>query len=497
MRKPAYFYVLLVAVASMAIGMVLASRLDLTPRSTATLLVEAPPMNSAPITGPIDAHTFREIARSQSPMVVNIRTKSVEPEENVSRNELLPFFEERRPPGRGRRERTAGAGTGFVIDASGFILTNNHVVEDAESIDVGFFDSAIDDFYPARVVGRDPLTDSALIQLTRLPKTALTVARFGDSDRMQPGDWVVAIGNPFNLGHSISVGVVSARGRELQVDDNDGRRVNMLQTDAAINQGNSGGPMLNVRGEVVGINTAILTDHSQNLGIGFAVPINLVRELIPQLRQGKVVRGVIGVRIAPMPSHDYEVFGVTKHTGVVVSSVERDSPASRAGLRRGDIITHFDGREVPNDVALVEMVTRTSPGKTVPIAVLRNRERQTLHVTVDELKQDDAPLNSQATTPTDGSGFGITLSDLTADLARRLETPRGLRGAVVADVEAESSADEGRLDEGDIIVEVNGETVSDATDGRKRLQAVPVGRLARIVVFRDGHEVFLTLRKPS
>ncbi|MGE3190807.1 MAG: S1C family serine protease, partial [Vicinamibacterales bacterium] len=306
-RKTTVFYALLIAVASLAVGMVIASRLDLSPTSSAQTM-EKPPMNSAPLSGPVDASTFRTIARAVTPAVVNIRTESRQ------RTQLTEFFGgddlferffgggQGGQGGRGGREQpreqiSVAAGTGFVIDKAGFILTNNHVVEDATKIEVSFFGDDADVSYGAEIVGHDPLSDSALIKLTEMPKRELQEVRFGDSAQMEPGDWVMAIGNPFGLAHTVSVGVISATERSFPVAD--GRSADVLQTDAAINPGNSGGPLLNVRGEVVGINTAIYSDPRQqgNIGIGFAMPINMIRDLLPQLRAGKVTRGVIGVTI--------------------------------------------------------------------------------------------------------------------------------------------------------------------------------------------------------
>ena len=236
--------------------------------------------------------------------------------------------------------------------------------------------------FNAKVVGRDPLTDSALIELTEKPSRALPEARFGDSEQMQPGDWVMAIGNPFGLDHTVTVGVISALGRQFNVAPQ--RSVYMLQTDAAINPGNSGGPLLNLRGEVVGINTAILSDRASNLGIGFAVPINIVRELLPQLRTGKITRGMIGVSIqgAPISPAQAEAMGLKERKGAVVSTVAPNGPAAKAGLEPGDVVTEFNGRPVNNDRALVEMVVATKPGTTVPVKVIRDGAAKSLNVTV-------------------------------------------------------------------------------------------------------------------
>jgi serine protease Do len=277
-RKTSLFYAVLIAIASVAVGMVIASRLDLTPASAAQA-VSIPPMNSAPLAGAIDATTFRNIAKAQIPTVVNIRTESRQRTQDLTEffggggggEDLLRRFfggggggeqppssqqAPRNPRGRQMPDQlTAGAGTGFVIDKAGFILTNNHVVDGADKITVSFVGASRNEEYAAKVVGHDTLTDSALLQLTEMPSQPLQEAKFGDSAQMQQGDWVMAIGNPFGLGHTVTVGVISALNRPFGGVAQ--REQNMLQTDAAINPGNSGGPLLNVRGEVVGINTAI------------------------------------------------------------------------------------------------------------------------------------------------------------------------------------------------------------------------------------------------
>ncbi|MCR4373841.1 MAG: trypsin-like peptidase domain-containing protein, partial [Acidobacteria bacterium] len=297
-RKATFFYGFLIALASLAAGMVLASRLDFTPASFART-VNVPETNMSPLDGPIDAATFRNIAHDQNPVVVSIRTTTPRRTRTGGPGGgMLEEFFQQQPRG-GRQPElpdATGAGSGFIIDKTGFILTNNHVVEDATGIEVFLFGMDENEpGLPAKVVGKDKLTDSALIQITELPKAPLSEAKFGDSQQIQPGDWVMAIGNPFGFSNTVTVGVVSAVGRtDPQLRPVDGRDLEMIQTDAAINRGNSGGPLLNVRGEVVGINTAIVSDQGGNIGIGFAVPIHLVKEILPGLRTGKVVRGRIG-----------------------------------------------------------------------------------------------------------------------------------------------------------------------------------------------------------
>ncbi|MPY90968.1 MAG: PDZ domain-containing protein [Luteitalea sp.] len=502
-HRTTWFHLLLVAVASTAIGMVLASRLDLAPQSVASGLTTPPPMNSAPLTGAVDAQTFRDVASTVSPIVVNIRTGSTDRARGTTEfdgDDMLRRFFGGEPRNRRRRdaprERVGGAGSGFIIDKAGLILTNNHVVEGADNIDVGFFGGASDDYYPARIVGRDPLTDSALIQLTRLPDRELPVARFGNSDLIQPGDWVMAIGNPFDIGHSISVGIISGLGRPLNVAE--GRRVGTLQTDAAINPGNSGGPMLNIRGEVVGMNTAMLTAQANNLGIGFAVPINVVREIIPQLREGHVTRGVIGIRIQALPSIGFQDFGLTRRVGAIVAAVDPEGPASRGGLEPGDVIVEFGGREVRDDGVLVDLVTRAAPGTRVPLKILRRQQPRTVHVVVDELTSDQdepRPRREMASSRRqEDRGIGVTLDEVPPELMRRLRLQRVTRGALIADVESQSAAD-GALTRGDVIIEINDQRVANAVDAATKLEAVPQDRLARLLVLRDGQRVFVPVRK--
>ncbi|MBI4476914.1 MAG: trypsin-like peptidase domain-containing protein, partial [Acidobacteria bacterium] len=275
-RKTTFFYVLLIAVASLAVGMVIASRLDLSPPSSAQDLA-VPALNSAPLAGALDAGTFRNIARNASPMVVNIRTESRRRAQELTDlfggDDLFRRFfgqPEPSPRQRPRDQVTFAAGTGFIISKDGYILTNNHVVEDTTKINVSLYGN-VEKEYEAKIIGRDPLTDSALIKMTELPKEPLAESKFGDSAIMKPGDWVMAIGNPFGNNHSVSVGVISASERPFEVSPQ--RWQDVLQTDAAINPGNSGGPLLNIRGEVVGINTAIISDQrAANIGIGFAIP---------------------------------------------------------------------------------------------------------------------------------------------------------------------------------------------------------------------------------
>jgi len=519
------FYLPLIVLASIAVGMVIASRLDLSPASSAQTIA-VPPMNSAPLTGPLSADTFRIIAKAQEPMVVNIKTEMKAKTQDLeglfgggggSDDFFRRFFG---GPGGGqgqggdesgggsrRRPRepiARAAGSGFIINSKdGFILTNNHVVEDAIKIEV-FLYADDETPYTAKVIGRDVLTDSALIQLIDRPNTPLPEARFGDSSQMQPGDWVMAIGNPFSLAHTVSVGVISATKRPFQVTDQ--RTNEMLQTDAAINPGNSGGPLLNIRGEVIGINTAIISNGQSegNIGIGFAVPINTVRDLLPQLREGKVIRGRIGVSVTGVPREGFEEFGLKSRTGAIVSSVLPNSAASKAGMEPGDVVVEYNGRPVANRDELVKMVIATKPGTSVPVKVLREKKEKTLTVTVEQLDLDAEQQSPQTrrggnqnneNTETQGSGFGLTLSNLSPQVARRLQLPSGKSGALVSDVDPDGPAAASGMRAGDVILSVNRKPVSNAADAARELQAVTSGRLAQILLWRGDAEVFITVKK--
>jgi serine protease Do len=517
-RKSTVFYLLLIVVASIMVGMVLASRLD--PAATSAQGAAAPPMNSAPINGQVSASTFRDIAKAVSPAVVNIRTESRQRTQDLSDffgggdggDDLLDRFfglpgapQGRRQPQPEERERTvSAAGTGFIVDKAGLILTNNHVVEGASKIQVSLYGEDEDQLYEARIVGRDPLTDSALIELTEKVDHELPVVKFGDSSQMQPGDWVVAIGNPFGLAHTVSVGVVSAN-RPNHLETSSQRYADVLQTDAAINPGNSGGPLLNLRGEVIGINTAIATTGlvQANMGVGFAIPSNAVRELLPQLRTGKITRGRIGVGVRPVLREAIDELGLKERTGAWVSTVEEGAAADKAGIEPGDVILSYNGRPVRDSNELVALVTATKPGSSVPVRILRSGREQTLTLTVEELNLDaevgrTAEARDSAPEPATTRGFGMTVDNITPELARRLRL-QAERGAVITDVEQGSPAQRYGLRPGDVIVRVGSTPIASAADAQKVLGAIPSGGTALLRVMRQGasgaQEIFLPVTK--
>ncbi len=516
-RKITFFYAVLIAVASLAVGMVIASRLDLSPESVAqTLAIQSG--SGAPLSGPVDAGTFRTIAKVQTPMVVSIRTETRRKVSDMTdmfggNNDLFRRFfgmpDDQSPQGRGRsrqprEQRSEAAGSGFIISKDGFILTNNHVVEGASGIYVTLYSDNDEDNteYEAKLVGADQLTDSALIQLVNKPARALPEAKLGDSALMQPGDWVMAIGNPFRLAHTVTVGVISAN-RPGQLPVSTQRFADVLQTDAAINPGNSGGPLVNIRGEVIGINTAILSDGqaSGNLGVGFAIPINSVRDLLPQLRTGKVVRGRIGVGLGfDMTSQQAAQFGVKNGRGALVTTVDKTSPAAKAGMRPGDIVVEYNGQQVRNRDQLIHLVMATKPGLTVPVKVLRDKQERTLNVTVEELNleaenntRSTGRPNAQPEEP--ATAWGMSLDDLTPDVARQLKVPSDRTGAVIMDIDPYSAADKSGFQQGDVLLEIDHQGVKNRRQAIDLLQKVPAGGTVGVLVWRSGQEVFVLARK--
>jgi serine protease Do len=381
---------------------------------------------------------------------------------------------------RGGPQRQRSLGSGFIIDADGFILTNNHVVENAQKIVVKLAD---DQEYEAKVVGRDAKTDIAIIKINA--KAALTAASLGDSDNLDVGEWVVAIGNPFGLDSTVTSGIVSAKGRHIGQGPYD----NFIQTDASINPGNSGGPLINLRGEVIGINTAIFSRTGGNMGIGFAIPINLAKEVLPQLRgKGKVTRGYLGVLIQKVTPEIAESLGMDRGYGALVANVSKDGPADKAGVKVGDVIVEFDGKEVKDSGDLPIIVARTAVDKKIRMKVLRDKTEVTLNVAVGELKDEEVV----ASAPEKGE-LGMTVQKLTPQLAENLGLDK-TDGVVVTAVEPGSAADEAGIRRGDVIVEVDRKPVRGVEEYRKFIAGSRKGRGILFLVRRGESTLFLALK---
>jgi serine protease Do len=432
---------------------------------------------------------FVTLAKKLSPVVVNISTTQVSGggqgmpspfgEDDPFSEFWKKFFGNPLPRG---PQRQKSLGSGFIIDRDGFILTNNHVVENAERIVVKLSDGRE---FDAKVVGRDSKTDIAVIKIN--DKGNLPVASLGDSDKVEVGEWTMAIGNPFGLDNTVTAGIVSAKDRHIGAGPYD----NFIQTDASINPGNSGGPLINLRGEVVGINTAIFSRTGGNIGIGFAIPINLAKELVPQLKsKGKVTRGWLGVVIQKVTPDLAESLGLDQARGALVANVAKDGPAERAGVKVGDVIVEFDGKEVRDSNELPILVARTPVDRKARLKVLRDKKEVTLTVTIGELKDEEVVASA-----TEKGDLGLTVQRLTPQIAESLGLER-VEGLVITAVEPGSAGEEAGLRRGDVILEMDRKAVRNLAEYRKALEGVKKGKGILFLVRRGESTLFLAL-KPS
>ena len=478
----------LIALVSLAVGLGISGSLDwLAPSRAVNLLGDA---SNTEVKSSGGLPDFVSLAKKMRPVVVNISTTQVSDGRGGSPEFGSPFGEDdpfndfwRRffggPMPRGP-QRQRSLGSGFFIDGDGSILTNNHVVENASKIVVKLSD---DQEYEAKIVGRDPKTDIAIIKIDGKPN--LPAASLGDSDKLEVGEWVVAIGNPFGLDSTVTSGIVSAKGRHIGQGPYD----NFIQTDASINPGNSGGPLINLRGEVIGINTAIFSRTGGNIGIGFAIPINLVKELLPQLRgKGKVTRGYLGVLIQKVTPEIAESLGMEKASGALVANVSKDGPADKAGVKVGDVIVEFDGKEIKDSGDLPILVARTQVDKKARLKVLRDKKEVVLTVAVGELKDEEVV----ATAPEKGE-LGLTVQRLTPQMAESLGLEKS-EGVVVTAVEPGSAADEAGIRRGDVILEVDRKAIRNLDEYKKAIAGTRKGRGVLFLVRRGDNTLFLALK---
>jgi serine protease Do len=379
------------------------------------------------------------------------------------------FFKNRRgqgePKGGGPR-RVNSLGSGFVIDAEGLIVTNNHVIADADEITAVFNDGSK---LKAELIGKDSKTDLALLRVK--PDKPLKAVKFGNSDKLRLGEWVIAIGNPFSLGGSVTAGIVSARNRDI----NSGPYDNYIQTDAAINRGNSGGPLFNLNGEVIGVNTAIISPSGGSIGIGFAVPSTSAVAVLDQLREFKEVRrGWLGVKIQQVTDEIADSLNIKPARGALVAGVDDKGPAKPAGIEPGDVIIKFDGKDIKEMRDLPKIVGDTPVGKDVPVIVVRKGKEETKTVRLGRL--EDTP--QQASVKTDApaeeksvvqKALGLNLAGMNDDLRKKFKIKDGVKGVVITGVDANSAAQEKRLNAGDVIVKVSDEEVANPADVQKRI----------------------------
>ena len=369
-------------------------------------------------------------------------------------------------------------GSGFIIDREGYIVTNNHVVENADEIKVKLANGKE---FDAKVIGRDPKTDLALIKISG--SGDLQPLKMGDSDALKVGSWVVAVGSPFGLEQTVTAGIVSAKGRTIGAGPYD----NFIQTDASINPGNSGGPLINTKGEVVGINTAIVASGQ---GIGFAIPANMAKEVMPQLKEkGKVTRGWIGVGIQEITPELARSFDLKDKKGALVSQVFQGGPAEKAGIEQGDVILEFDKKEIKESKDLPRIVAAIAIGKTVPVKISRNGKVINKDVKVGEM--DEKPVTETSKAPT-GKKLGIAVQNITPDIARALSL-KDTNGAVVTQVEPGSPAANAGIQQGDVIREVNRKPVKDVKGFMERIEEAKAGGNILLLIQRGENSLFITV----
>lgn len=468
--------------------------------------------SSVTATGRDYPESFADLADKLLPSVVNISTTQILnkdgedqafpdmptfPPGSPFEDFFKDFFERHRggpgAPGIAPRRATS-LGSGFIIDPAGLVVTNNHVIDSADEITVVLHDNTE---LKAELVGRDTKTDLALLRVK--PTKPLTAVIWGDSDKMRVGDWVLAIGNPFGLGGTVTQGIVSARARDINAGPYD----DFIQTDASINRGNSGGPMFNLQGQVIGVNTAIFSPTGGSVGIGFAIPVNLAKNVISQLKDsGKITRGWIGVRIQQVTDDIAKSLGLPKAGGALVSSVTEKSPAADAGIKSGDVITTFAGREVGEMRRLPRMVAETNVGTKAPLGVWRDGKAITLNIKVGELpvdqteeKAEAAPAEKQAPTKSEAiPDLGIKVADLTPALRQRFELDDKAKGVLVIDVDPNSDAAEKGLQPGDLIQEAGQDAVKSAADlGKVAASAKKSSKPLLLLVERNGDARFVAI----
>ncbi len=441
--------------------------------------------------------SFADLAEKLSPTVVNVYTTQVVKAPQYPNNffhnppEDMPEFFKRffdLPEGQNqmpqRDQKRTSLGSGVIITKDGYIITNNHVVENADSINVRLTDF---EEYDAKIIGRDPKTDIALIKIE--PKADLPYVELGDSEKLRVGDWVMAIGNPFGFEQTVTAGIVSGKGRSL----GSGPYENFIQTDASINPGNSGGPLFNMDGRMVGINTAIYSRSGGNIGIGFAIPVNMAKFVIEQLKtSGKVTRGWLGVMIQHVTPELADQFKLDRPMGALVGEVTPDSPAEKGGIKQGDVIVAFNGKEVTQMSMLPALVAQTPVGSKADITLFRNGKKKDVTVTIAKLEEDETVFSGSPAEPQ--QNLGMTVQEITPDIAKSLGL-EDTSGVLVANVEPDSPAYEAGVRRGDIILEVSQKPITDLASYKEALKATDGADSVLLLLKRDNHTRFVAVKK--
>ncbi|MBS0277436.1 MAG: DegQ family serine endoprotease [Proteobacteria bacterium] len=469
-------------------------------RAVVTAFALAGPLAPAAFARPAP-DSFADLANQLLPVVVNISTT-----QTVTGAAGVPQLPADLPPdsplrqlfkdmdkGKNVPRHVTSLGSGFIIDPSGIIVTNNHVVEDADEITVTLNDGTT---LPAKLIGRDDKTDLALLKV--VAKKPLPAAHFGNSSKARVGDWVMAIGNPFGLGSTVTTGIISARNRDIAAGPYD----DFIQTDAPINRGNSGGPLFDMDGNVIGVNSAIFSPSGGSVGIGFAIPSNMAREVIGQLQKyGATRRGWLGVRVQTLTSDLAEGMGVSGASGALVADVTDGGPADKAGIRNGDIITAFDGQPVPDSRALPREVADTPAGKKVNIDIIRGGKKMTLHAVVAKLQDDDDDGGKTKPAPTPKppaktSPLGLTLAALDDAARAKYKLPKDAAGVLVTGIDPLGASSDKNFRPGDIIVQVQNQSVRTPDDVNKIVDAnAKAGKkVTLLLVSRGGDLTYVAVR---
>ncbi len=432
---------------------------------------------------------FADLVSQVKPAVVSITTKlrvTEAADEGQSPMQMMPpgHGGHGMGHGMGRGHGAEARGSGFIVDADGTVVTNNHVVKDAISVEVTLDDGTQ---LPAKVIGRDPRTDIAVLRIAAGHK--LPFISLGESNDVRPGQWVVAMGNPFGLGGSVTAGIVSARGRDIGSGPYD----SFIQVDAPINQGNSGGPLFTQDGKVVGVNTAILSPTGGSVGIGFAIPADTVRSVVAELESsGKVSRGYLGVEAQKVTGDMTGALHLDSPGGALVANVQPDSPAAKAGVQPGDVIQSVNGQKVGDARDLAVDVAAVKPGSTAALDILRDGAAKHVAVTVALLPSDTATADQQANA---SEGIGLSLSPLSPELRGQLDVPQRTHGAVVAEVEPGSPAEQAGLQPGDVVLGVGGKSISSPEEAASAIRsATHGGHGLALRILRDGHAAFVAVK---
>jgi serine protease Do len=507
MNSRAYRFVALLAVIGVSIvfGMVIGGRLN-----APQVVLAAPTLQLAPASTSFGGADFADVVEDAMPAVVSVTSTQVEEgddEDSSSRRFSDPFRfffgepEDDRGPGP-RGEPRIGEGSGFIISKDGYLLTNNHVVEDSDRVVIGTQNG---EEYEARVIGADPSIDLALLKIDP-GDDELPVLPLGDSDALRVGQWVIAIGNPLEYEHTVTVGVVSAKQRRVAIGSTDSGVVTFIQTDAAINFGNSGGPLIDAAGNVIGINTAIRRANFAE-GIGFALPINQARKVMEQLRErGYVRRGYIGITMNPTAIDDEakEFYGLPDTNGVIVHEVQEDGPAERAGVRRGDIIRRVDGDVVRDNMDLISKIAAHQPDEKVTLDLFRDGKEITVKATLIDRQEElqaragvrDSPPEPEQDIPDESSRMGVTVENLSSRWREALGLEEDAEGVLVTDVEFDSEAADKGIMRNMVIIAVNDESVRNVADWNTILDELPGGSLVKLDVMAGNRGSYVFLRVP-